>query len=237
MATFSFRSNNVTTLSGGYLAPGAGYSVSAYNPGAQVASASSGSTFTVRANHGITAGNRLLINPIGTSTFSGIYSVASTTATTITLSSGTYTVAAGDYIFNLEGDSGSSSPNYDGSGVPTYSVMDGALANTNSTVISDAGGNYFYWHASTVDIWELIRSAAGTPVAITIVPAAVAGTGGGGGGVSTFSIFTTATLPAASSAYENTLIIVKDTGSPAVLKWAALQSDGSYAWNDLSFGI
>ena len=93
---------------------GASYTVTAYENGAVANGAQSGvSTVTVHAGHGVAAADKIMVG-VDESTFRLVDSV---TSTTIVLDSGTLDVDDDELIVNLGPDTGSTSPNYDGSGV------------------------------------------------------------------------------------------------------------------------
>ena len=145
-----------------------GYDVTAYPMGAVADGAASGFaplTITVHEGHGFVAGERALFN-LDPDKFHVINSV---TATGITIA-GALGVADDEVILNLGTDTGTTSPNYDGSSVSIYSDSNGDTAYSNSRVSTDAQGGYGYW-VNRSAVWELIRDGDGTPV--EIVPDAV----------------------------------------------------------------
>jgi len=142
---------------------GIGYYVTAYEVGAQVAAASSGTTVTVRAGHGFAAGDKYM-NGTDTGTFSGTLTVQSVKATTLVLSSA-YAVAEGDLLVNLAADTGTAAPNYDGAGLTIYTDMAFQNVATDNTVLTDSFGRYIYYHLGS-SRWELVRGSTGSPVAI-----------------------------------------------------------------------
>ena len=137
---------------------GIGYYVQALEVGAQVTSASSGTTVTVRAGHGFAAGDKYM-NGTDVTTFSGTLTVQSITSTTLVLSSA-YAVSEGDLLVNLGADTGTSEPNYDGAGLTIYTDMDYSNVASRNTVLTDQYGRYRYWHKG-IARWELVRSATG----------------------------------------------------------------------------
>lgn len=140
----------------------ANYDVTAYENGAVANGAqSSVSTVTVHTGHGFAANDYFIVGT-DTTTFKKVGSV---TATTLVLDSGTVSVADDDLLLNLGTDTGTTSPNYDGSGVATYSDGAGSTANSNSRVTCNSEGWYGYWHDS-VEVWELVRDGDGTPVMV-----------------------------------------------------------------------
>lgn len=142
----------------------ASYTVTAYPPGAVVVSVST-TTVTVDAGHGFVAGDKYLANPGTNDTFSGTDDVQSVTATTIVMGQDQSAIlSAGDVLVNLGPDTGTSAPNYDGSGATIYSDMDGGTAIPNSRVTCDSEGGYEYF-TSGQRLWELVRDSSGSPVA------------------------------------------------------------------------
>ena len=150
------RNSSVLLNSSGSLAPGASYTITAYEVGGVASANSSGGTISVYAGHGIAALDRIMVG----TTASTFWSVSSVTATTVVVGSAV-SVTAGDYIVNLGPDTGSSTPNWDGSGVTVYSTPTTATAVTQSRVTADSNGNYGYWWRGE-QLWELARTAART---------------------------------------------------------------------------
>lgn len=152
---------------------GSGYSVTAYEVGAQVTTGGTTNTPQVRTGHGFAAGDKFIV---GTST-SQFKTVLSVTATQLTLTGAeTVTVAAGDILINLAADTGSSTPNYNGNGLAVYTDMAYASQATNNTVTTDATGNYRYFY-NNIPIWELVRTSLGVPIAYYL-DTGVSGIGG-----------------------------------------------------------
>ena len=144
---------------------GIGYYVQALEMGAQVTSASSGTTVTVRSGHGFAAGDKYM-NGTDTSTFSATLTVQSVDATHLYLSSN-YSVSEGDLLVNLGVDSSTgASPNYDGAGLIVYTTQDYTATATNNTVTTDSYGRYRYYHKGIVR-WELVRGSSG-PIALYV---------------------------------------------------------------------
>lgn len=146
---------------------GENYIVMACKPGAQVASGSSSTTITVRAGHGFSANDKLIVNTDTTK----YRTVSAVTSTTLTVAA--VTVSAGDILTNLGADTGSTEPAYDGNGVTIYSDMDYSNSCTNASVIADSYGKYRYYHKG-VAIWELVRTSGDTIIA-TYMDAVVQG--------------------------------------------------------------
>ena len=159
---------------------GSNYIVQVLEVGAQVASASSGTTITVRAGHGFAAGDKFM-KSTGAG-YSGTVTVSSVGATTLNLS-GSYSVSSGDVLLNLGQDTGIASPNYvdsRGAGFPlaAYADMDysnllGTAGNVFTT--ADAQGRYRYFHKSILR-WELVRN--GTAVVALYADAGAFGVAG-----------------------------------------------------------
>lgn len=161
--------------SAGKPAWGAGYYVTVYQVGAQVANASTGTTLTVRAGHGFTSGDKFIV---GTDT-TKYRTVLSTTSTTIEVSQAV-TVSLGDILVNLGEDTGGMGPIYDGSSIVIYSDMAGTVAISDSKVTTGSSGSYRYWlDNSDTTSWELVRDSSNRPFAVQVAPA---GAGGGGAG-------------------------------------------------------
>lgn len=166
MANLVRRQNSVQRILGSVLAPAASYSITAYSVGGVVTSGSSGTTITLRPGHGFRVGDKYLINPGSANTFSGSDTVSAVTGTTITVAA--VTVSAGDVLFNLGADTGTTTPNYDASPLKIYNDPAGAgTAVTNATVTTASDGEYSYWCRASKQ-WELVRDSSGTVVDYTI---------------------------------------------------------------------
>jgi hypothetical protein len=167
MSNAAHRRNTLLVSTAGAPAWAASYTVTAYEPGGQVTSDSTGTTLTVRAGHGFAAGDKLMV---GTDT-TKYRTISGTPAATSVVVTSAVTVSAHDYLVNLAADTGTTTPLYDGSGVSTarriYQDMDLAGTTiTNAQVTADAQGVYSYWYDDGLEIWELVRNTAGTPVAV-----------------------------------------------------------------------
>ena len=138
---------------------GVGYYVTAYEVGAQVTAASSGTTATVAAGHGFAALDKFIVGTDVTQ----YRTVSAVTSTTLTLSA-SISLAEGDLLVNLAQDTGTIAPNYDGAGLSIYTDMDYSNVATTNTVLTDQYGRYRYFHKGNA-IWELVRSASG-PIAL-----------------------------------------------------------------------
>lgn len=147
----------ISALGTGKPAFGSNYYVQALEVGAQVTVGSSGTTVTVAAGHGFAAGDKYM-KSLDASTYSGLSTVASVTATSLTLDSA-LSVSEGDLLINLGADTGSTSPNYDGNGATIYSDMDYTTSVTNATVTTDSNGRYSYYHQGGSH-WELVRTGS-----------------------------------------------------------------------------
>lgn len=147
-------------MTGGLLAPAAGYTVSALAKGSNAIASSSGSTITIAPGHGFQVGDKIAIwNGSALSGYSGINTVATANAGSIVMSGGAYTVAVGDVIINFGSDTGTTAPNLDAGDVAMYS--DANVATQVYSVTTDAGGTYSYWWYSPLfPIWEIIRSGS-----------------------------------------------------------------------------
>lgn len=157
---YSRRNDTLMRVLGSYFAPSASYTVSVLPVGAEASAGSSGTTITVRAGHGVSGGQKIMVN----TTASTYRLVSSVGATSIVVGSAV-TVVSGDIIVNLGADTGSTGPNYDDATVAIYSDMAGGTTLTPSQVTSNSSGYYGYWHVGTA-AWELIRTGSGTPTAI-----------------------------------------------------------------------
>jgi hypothetical protein len=166
MANLALRKDVILAKNAaGVFVPGVGYQVSAFEVGAIAAAISSGAVATVDSGHGFAALDKMLLNP-GSSNALGYDAyvlVNSVTSTTITFAS-SVSIAVGDVLFNLGPDTGSTAPNYDASGFPIYSDMDGGTAIASETVTADANGVFRFWYQGLY--WELIRNSAGKPVGV-----------------------------------------------------------------------
>lgn len=138
----------------------ANYTVTVYEVGAVVNGAQTGvGTVTVRAGHGVVANDYIMVGT-DTATFR---LVASVTATTLVLDSGTLTVADKDVVVNLGPDTGTTAPNWDGSSISIYDEpSEVASAVSNSRVTCDSEGGYGYW-TNAGDAWEVVRDGSGDP--------------------------------------------------------------------------
>ena len=133
----------------------ASYTVTVYSIGAVANGAQSGSqTLTVHAGHGFAVGDKFMVGTTATQFFA----VASLTSTTLVTTTGNVTCSDDDLIVNLGADTGSTTPNYDGSKVPIYSDNNGSTAYSNSRLTCDAQGGYSYWYKGSGAAWELIRT-------------------------------------------------------------------------------
>jgi len=139
---------------------GIGYYVTAYEVGAQVTAASSGTTATVAAGHGFAANDKF-INGTDVTQYRKVTAV---TSTTLTLSA-SISLAEGDLLVNLAHDTGTIAPNYDGTGLTIYTDMDYSNTATDNTVLTDQYGKYRYYHKG-VGIWELVRDSSSSPIAV-----------------------------------------------------------------------
>lgn len=156
MPTLTRRNGDLSRTLGSYLAPAAGYTVVAFEPGAEAVSVSTVggiSTITVRAGHGFAANDKIL--NVTANTYSGVVKVSSVTATTLVMS-GTFTPSAGDVLFNVGQDG--PAVTYQTSGVTIYSDMAGGSSIQYSQVTTNAQGEYGYW--ASANIWELVLSGS-----------------------------------------------------------------------------
>ena len=140
---------------------GVGYYVTAYEVGAQVTAASSGTTATVAAGHGFAANDKFIVGTDSTQ----YRTVSAVTSTTLTLNSA-IALAEGDLLVNLARDTGTIAPNYDGAGITIYTDMDYRNTATDNTVLTDQYGRYRYYHQN-LERWELVRSDNG-PIAVYV---------------------------------------------------------------------
>lgn len=156
MPAVHHRRDAVFPVLNGNLVRGVGYSVSVYSPGGTVTSAV-GTTINLLPGHAFKAGQKFITSD--GLTFSGSASVSSATATSIVMSSGTWTsLAANTILANLGADTGTSTPNYNGSPINIYSTMDGSgTAVTNSVVTTNSDGEYEYW-TDAGEVWEIVRT-------------------------------------------------------------------------------
>lgn len=155
------RQNNVLKTSSSKPDFAASYTVLACPVGAVASAASSGSTGTVDAGHGIAAGDKVLIYDGTTATFVA-EAVNAVTGTTVVWSSATPTISKGDLLVNLGPDTASgSTPAYDASPMVIFTDADGSDAITNSLVTTNTQGKYGYYYRGDGRSWELIRDAGG----------------------------------------------------------------------------
>lgn len=155
--SLNFRHSTVQKTLGSYLAPGASYTITAYEPGGQVEALPGGGVITLREGHGFAVDDKFLVNPGTDNTFAG--PVTAVTATSITVDSVPSSVQVGSILFNLGQDNGTVTPSFQNSGLTIYSDMDGSNHYGYAQVTSNSEGEYFYWHKG-IDIWELIRSGS-----------------------------------------------------------------------------
>jgi hypothetical protein len=160
--SLALRESRVFASTAGDPVFGSSYLVTAYGKGGQVASASTGVTVTVRSGHGFSAGQKFIVNTDVTK----YRTVDSLVGNVLTVNSAV-TVAAGDFLINLGADTGTTTPSYNGSTLNIYEDEDSVTALTNETVTAGATGTYrYYWNGAPS--WELIRTAAGTPIAFNL---------------------------------------------------------------------
>ena len=129
--------------------------------GGVAASSSTGTTITFSAPHSFAIGDRPLRNP-GTST-EFLSAVSAVTRLSITLTSSSPTVSAGDVFVNLGPDTGTTTPSYDAVRFGVYNDQLGTTA--KSEVFTDASGTYEYYHRGSGGHWELFVNS-GNPVGV-----------------------------------------------------------------------
>ena len=119
-------------------------------------------SITVKSGHGFAAADNLMISTDN----SAMYEVESVTATTIVLvGTQAVDVTDGAALVNLGNDTGSATPNFDGTSVPIYSRASTTTALNLSTVTSSSTtGTYTYWSTER-QVWEVILTS-GTPTDI-----------------------------------------------------------------------
>jgi hypothetical protein len=156
------------------VAPGNGYFVNAYAPGAICRAATSGSgTTTVPVYDGsVVVANEYLMLGLDTTK---VYKVITGTtgasgAQTIVLDGTIGTISVNNTLINLGKDIGMQSggpPSYTQNGTPNaviYTTPNTSGPITNSVVTCDSSGDYSYYYAISTAIWELVRNTAGTPI-------------------------------------------------------------------------
>lgn len=142
-------------------------SVTAYAPGGVVSTTSNANTIVLYPGHGFVVGSKFM-RGTDTTTYSGIYTVASVANNILTISlGGVYSVVAGDRLINLGTDSGVASPNYDGSTVAIYATPSTTTAITHSHIVLLGTGFYEYWHSGLM-LWELVFDAFGVPTSYNL---------------------------------------------------------------------
>ena len=166
------RTNTISVVSGNYVAPGAGYFVNVYAPGAVArGTQTTGATTTVIPVYDGSgfAVNEYAMKGIDTTKVYLITAVDNTAgAATITVNGTVATSADRDVFVNIGADTG-------GGGTPTYIQTSTANAIiyytpdtsepiTNSKVTCDASGDYGFYYAVATNFWEVIRNTAGTAV-------------------------------------------------------------------------
>jgi len=140
------------------------YKVTVYPVGAVVDSVD-GAVYTVEPGHSFWVGDKVLRNPGVDDDYSGTDTVQSTTATTITMGS-SVTGSADDLLVNMGADTGTVSPNFDGSTMRIYSDIRGISSIANSEITCGAGGTFEYYHKGGGDAWELVRTDADVIVSV-----------------------------------------------------------------------
>lgn len=226
MSTYAYRNNTILPSSNSLPSFGSSYKVLVLEVGGQAASASSGTTLTLRSNHGFAAADKLLLESSGAIAETSYRTVSSVSTNTLTLDSA-LSVAAGDKVINLGADTGTTAPNYDASGVTIYADMAGeGSAVTNSTVTCDAYGFYEYW-TQTTELWELVLDSSSSPVSVICDVF----------GATNIDIETTSTESAASSSYRGKLRVVQGgTGVADILQVCLKGEDDAYEWCNIGNG-
>jgi hypothetical protein len=140
------------------LLPGAGYRVYVVPAGGVASGAPSGTTINLYRGHGFKTGDKIAVYSIANNTFtySGVNTVSSRTSTTIVMSGGTYTVAAGDIIVNLGPDTGVSAPALDGSPFDTHQTPD--LSDSATRYVTTGDDGEYGWYGVGARAWELVVS-------------------------------------------------------------------------------
>lgn len=169
------NSNVFTETSTSLLTPAATYTVTAYRRGgicsgpSTTTSATLGgltahtTTIPLYSGHGIAINDAIMVG-IDTTTFNR---VSASTSTSIQVQ-GQFSVNTGDTILTLGADTGTTTPNFDGSDVLTYSTPDTTTAITQARVTTSETGDYGYWHDGTVGLWELMRDTSGAAVSYVL---------------------------------------------------------------------
>ena len=138
------------------------FTIQAYRIGGIVQSGSAGITITLRRGHGFRIGDRILLDPGTTNIFTE--AIIAVDADTITMTNA-YTVTKGMVIFNMEVDTGGTTPDFDGSSITMYDDPEGA--ESSSSVATSATGDYSYYPSHEV-YWELARTSNSVVLHITI---------------------------------------------------------------------
>jgi hypothetical protein len=123
----------------------------------------------VYAGHGFAINHRYIVASAegvpDVTRFGRVTAAATRETTTLTLDS-TVNLVQGEYLFNLGTDSGTSSPNYDGSPIGMFvGPRDDTTQMTEAVV--GAQGAYAYWTRGE-EIWELLFNSSGTPVLVAV---------------------------------------------------------------------
>ena len=167
MSVLTHRSNTIfdgSTPSRVSLGSG---SVVVLPPGGIASASSSGDTITLYSGHGFSSGDKFMVGT-DVGTFSGLYTVTvSGNSLTSDPTGAAFNIGTGDRIINLGTDTGTSTPNFDGSTVTIYSTPDTTTEIEDSTIIASGEGFYEYWHAG-LSLWELILDGSGEPVGYEI---------------------------------------------------------------------
>jgi hypothetical protein len=184
-----------------------GATVTVYDIGAVASQASSGTTITVYAGHGFAIGDDLMVG-LDEATFRN---VTGTGATSLTVASAVV-VNTGDNIVNLGTDGGSSTPSYDGSTISIYAVPDATVtAIDDSRLTTNENGEFSYYYATDVSVWELIRDTAGLPVSINILNSTTLLTSTGTIAANEVARFTSSSGLVIKSGYSST-VTISDAG-------------------------
>lgn len=161
----------------------AGWRIYPYSLGAMVRSAASASTSIDTEGLGEIAvndyvmvctstayGNSTLFIP-DTAKIAKVTAVSGSDSTAQITVDTALTVSKGDWLFNLETDTGGSSPNYDGSDVTIYDDPVGTNTHSTKYVLTGSGGTYRAWLTSglaAVDL--LVTDGSGAPqIALPLV--------------------------------------------------------------------
>ena len=196
---------------------------------------------TVHAGHDIIAGHKFLYALNRTNILvSRVFTCTVATTTQITFSGASASFTDKNLLVPLSAETGGvlqadgsySQILWDGSTITLYKDPNGDTSYTAATVPIEAGGEVGFW-SNTADVWVVTRDTGGRPLRIYIL-AGFGSTASSGGGA--LPEYTVGTLPAATAAVKNQLVVVKYAAGPAVAKVCLELTAGTFEWVDFASG-